>query len=141
MTDSTRLRPDLRVVVQAAMEICATCAHTAHDHEGPCTVVNRDILSPCPCREFWPFREQREDGLRVMSHELGIAGSWPVVLNRRLPSEFWDALAAGSLHRLEVEIEVEGKGFKPERADGVVIGLREFRKARVVALRVDGEDL
>lgn len=128
---------------QAALAICATCSHTSHDHEdeGPCTVVIQDIDSGCLCAEFWPYQARSEDGLRVVGHDLAITGVWPVILNRRAPTEFWDALAAGSIHSIEVEIEVEGKGFKPERSEGVVVGLREFRKARVVAIRTGGECL
>lgn len=141
MTDSTLSGPALRVVVQAAMEICATCAHTAHDHDGPCTVVGAEFAVPCSCREFWPFRDQREDGLRVVGHDLSVSGGWPMVLNRRLPTEFWESLAAGAHVTLEVDLEVEGKGFKAQRSEGVVVGLTETRKLRVVGLRLDGEDL
>lgn len=130
-----------RAAMQAALEICATCSHTAHDHDGPCTVVSPEFELPCSCAEFWAYREQREDRLRVVGHELAIAGTWPLRLNRRLPTEFWDSLKAGDVITVEVDLEVEGKGFKAERAEGVIVGLRETRKLRVSGVSLDGEPL
>lgn len=125
--------------VQGALAICATCSHTADDHQGPCTVVIPEMASACPCAEFWPVSEQREDGLRVIGHELSISGKWPVRLNRRLPAEFWDSLDAGEIVRVEIELEIEGKGFRAERTDGLIAGLRELRRGRVVSVFWDGE--
>lgn len=134
-------RTEMQAAVQAALAICATCAHTFNDHEGPCTVIREDIGSVCPCPEFWGYRLQQEDGLRVTGHDLAISGTWPVRLNRRMPTEFWDSLQAGGIVRVEIELEVEGKGFKPERAQGVVVGLREFRKGRIAGVLWNGEPL
>jgi hypothetical protein len=134
-------RTELQAAVQAALAICATCSHTFNDHEGPCTVITEDIGSVCPCPEFWVYRHEVEDGLRVTGHDLEISGTWPVRLNRRIPAEFWDSLQAGGIVRVEIELEIEGKGFKPERSQGVVVGLREFRKGRIAGVRLDGEQL
>lgn len=123
---------------QISLSMCATCAHMGYDHDGPCTVTDQALGAVCPCPEFWPQRDQWEDRLRVLGHEVSISGSVPVRLNRRLPSEFWESLAAGEFATIEVEVEVAGKGFKAERAEGSIVGLTEVRKLRVVGISVDG---
>ena len=123
---------------QTALALCATCAHAEYDHDGPCTVTSQELGGGCPCPEFWPQRDQWEDRLRVLGHEVSFSGNVEIRLNRRLPSEFWESLAAGEYATIEVEVEVAGKGFKAERAEGAIVGLREVRKLRAVGISVDG---
>lgn len=137
--DTNYSRGEMSVLVQQALGMCATCAHTAGEHpdSGPCTASRDDYA--CGCQEFWLAREQTEDGLQVLSHEVTLSGSLPVPLNRRGPTELWDSMRSGNTVLLLIEASVEGKGFKLARFQGDVIGTIETRKLKAERLVWDDQ--
>ena len=126
-------------MLQAALALCGTCSHTDQEHTGagswgPCGAtweaglgVDRHWVT-CGCVEYWPTREQREDGLRVVGYEVGFGGSLGLSLDRRYPTELWESLRTGREVSLRLTLEVDAKGFKRHK-DG---GLIEVRKLKVL---------
>jgi len=127
---------------QAAMEMCATCAHlkgSQHPEDGPCRAEHTflpegpggpETTIRCNCREFWPMRHQREDGEPVTGHSVTFGGSAALILDRRMPTQLWDALRVGQPMRLQVNVEVDAKGFKRDKEFGLI----ETRKLVVTSI-------
>lgn len=141
-------RAEIGAAVQLSLAMCATCGHVRGDH--PEDLICRTtwktgegttnpVEHKCHCQEYWPVRQQREDGMRVIEHEVSFGGSVGLQLDRRVPTEFWDGLSQGKTFKLTTWVTVEGKGFKPKRADGVTIGLIESKK--LVASHVEFEQV
>lgn len=124
-------------MVQRALDICATCAHTAGDHDpgtGNCRAswLLEGSEMYCDCLEFWEAKAETIDGLAVIGYECGVSGSFAVPKNSRPPSEFWDSLEAGEVVRVVLDVEVDSKGYKLARSQGEVIGATETRKTKIV---------
>ena len=130
-------KQEIREGVQAALALCATCAHLRADHpqDGSCAATWRadGALRSCACAEYWPTIDQREDGLQVVDHEIAFGGSLSLALNRRLTSDLWAGLRPAGKVTLTLQIQVGAKGFKLAKEKGDIIGLIETRK-----LTVDG---
>ena len=122
---------------QRAFALCATCVHTQtldHPDDGPCQVswwTPEKVQMSCLCQEFWPIRPQREDGLTVLGHEISFSGSVDLLLDRRQPTELWDSLRTGKHVRMTLVLEGDGKGFKPVRDKGFLVGISEVRRLKV----------
>lgn len=135
---------------QASLALCATCAHERvgeHPKDGPCQATWEEATPDetrrtirCRCNEYWPIRNQREDGMSVIEHELSFGGGTVLMLNRRLTTELWESLASNQELTLEVDLVVVGKGFKPKVDKGFVIGLTEMRKLRVTDVHLGEVD-
>jgi hypothetical protein len=140
--DKSYSKAEMAGMVQASLSLCATCAHARGEHEGDTSCLaswetgggehELKVRHMCACREFWPIRDQREDGLLVRDYEVGFGGSVGLLLNRRAPTELWESLRAGQRVKLSLELEVTGKGFKQHKDFGLV----ETRKLSVVAVEL-----
>ena len=115
------------------------CSHVREERNETGVVLQR---VECRCKEYWPIRDEREDGRRVVEYAIGFGGGLTLVLNRRVTAEFWESLAADRGVDIQLRARVEGKGFKPKRQKGVTIGLIATRKLAVTSLVLvdrDGE--
>jgi hypothetical protein len=126
-------RSEIEAGVQAAFEMCATCAHTRATHDGGCqeSSTNKETgeVWYCRCVEFWPFRQEKDDGLPVTGYALGFGGAVELRLTKRAPTELWEALKAGEIRTLTVKVQVGGRGYSYK--DG---GLTAKRKLEIVAI-------
>ena len=148
--DRNYSKAEMAGMVQASLALCATCAHDRggnHPNDGPCQATWEEADEEgtrrqvrCKCGEYWPIRDQREDGMTVVEHELGFGGRLALMLNRRITTELWESLGSNADLRLEVELTVSGKGFKPKLHKGFVIGLTETRRLQVTDLHLGEVD-
>lgn len=133
---------EIKVAVQAAMEICGTCSHdkeNRHPDGGPCTA---EWETTDECIEYWPTRWQFEDDKRVIRHATKFGGGVELELNRRVTTEWFEGLRIGRRLHIRVEAVVTAKGFSPVIEKGVMIGLQENRKIdidRITLVSNDGE--
>ena len=131
---------------QRAFALCATCVHTQtmdHPDDGPCQVswwTPEKVQMSCRCQEFWPIRPQREDGLTVLGHEISFSGSVELLLDQRQPTELWDSLRTGKHVRMTLVLEGDGKGFKPVRDKGFLVGISEVRRLKVQRVEWDVDE-
>lgn len=130
---------------QAPLALCATCAHARGEHEGDRACLaswemgggNEPVgRQTCGCGEYWPMRDQREDGIPVVEWAVSFGGAVEMWLNRRVTTELWESLRSGARLPLTVSVAVEQKGFRMLHSKG---GLLEVRRVKVV--EVDEETL
>lgn len=125
--------------VQAALALCATCAHVrgaSHPEDGRCidTRTVDGAERQCECEEFWPIEVEYFDGRRILDHEVSLSGGDGWELDRRAAKALWTRLRMGNRAVLRVIVEAEGLNRKPHRVKGVLVGVDEVRKVRVVAV-------
>jgi hypothetical protein len=142
-------KAEIAAGVQSAFAMCATCGHMQGNHStdgepGACTEVwktgpeKAPIEHTCKCVEYWPYRRQKEDGLSVIEHTMAFSGGQEIILDRRVPTEFWDGLMQGARLKLTVWAQVAGKNYKPKREKGMLIGLTEVRGLTVEYVDYEG---
>lgn len=134
--DRVMSRQEIATQMQAAFELCATCAHVRSSHEGGLEECNEEWHQEgekrvCPCGEFWEWRREHLDGLRIVDREVAFGGAAGLLLNSRVPSDLWDNLMAGHEVALTVVATVEGKGYRVQRHEGEIVGVIETRKVKV----------
>lgn len=134
--DRTFSRAEITAGVQAAFEICATCAHErgSHGEDERCGKVwmegaGRKKRVHCLCEEYWPERREHEDRMLIAARKVSFGGSVDLVLDRRIPSEFWDELTQGRDLTVLLRVSVSGKSFKRR-----VVTLTETRRLEVADL-------
>lgn len=150
--ESNYTKLDIALGVQAAFEICATCAHGRGEHDDAgCNAwwKNADEdRQDCQCTGFWETRVQREDGLQVIAHEVSLTGSFAMGMNRRLGAELWDMLRGGDsitvliatdgVWDMRADLEVVSKGFKYDAESHGLVEQRKLKVGRVYVERAEG---
>lgn len=149
--ESEYTKAEISIAVQAAFEMCATCAHGRGEHDDSgCREwwkgENED-RHDCQCTEFWETRAEREDGLPVIAHEVSLSGSFAMGMNRRLGAELWEMLRGGEsitvtvasdgVWQMLADLEVVSKGFKYDSESSGMIEQRKLKVGRVYVERVE----
>lgn len=137
--DKAYSKAEVAGMVQASLALCATCSHARGEHDGDSACLAQwesgggelpKVTHRCRCTEYWPIREQREDGQTVRAWAVSFGGGLELALDRRVTSELWESLHASGRVTLELDLAVAGKGFKPHKD----WGLTETRKLTVLGV-------